>query len=244
MFKKYLFSLFKDAADGLVSNILKSTEEDSSATFLDYGCDEGDITMAVAKCIKTQKIYGIDIIEERFLKAGEKGIIVKNCDLNGLLPFGDDSIGVVHANQVIEHLWNLDMFCQELLRILKPGGYAIISTENLSSWHNIFSLILGFQPFSSTNVSQLGIIGNPFALHRLSGKKEGSLKHFKPFAHLILLSYQGLKELFEAHHFKVEKILGAGYYPFPKYISKILSQIDKRHAAFLTIKVRKQEKQK
>ena len=52
--------------------------------------------------------------------------------------------------------------------------------------------------------------------------------------------FQGLKELLEAHNFKVEKILGAGYYPLPGRLARILSKIDKRHAAFLTIKVRKQ----
>ncbi len=223
----------------MLGNIYKLLEENSQVTLLDCGCDEGDITLEIAKRINTQKNYGIDIIKERYIKAQQKGIIVKHCDLNNeRFPFESESIDVVHANQVIEHLWNLDNFLKEIHRVLKPGGYAVISTENLASWHNIFALLLGFQPFSSTNITQIKTIGNPFALH-VSDKHNGSIFDLKPFAHLILLTYQGLKDLFSVHNFVVEQILGAGYYPFPKRVSVFLSKIDKRHAAFLTIKVRK-----
>lgn len=238
--KKYFFALWKNAAEELINNIFKLLEENSKAIFLDCGCDEGDFSIEIANRIKAKKIYGIDIIKERYSKAEEKGIIVKSSDLNEPFPFASESIDVLHANQVIEHLWNLDNFVRESYRVLKPNGYAVISTENLASWHNIFSLLLGFQPFSLTNISQLRSIGNPFALH-ISNKEEGGRRHLKPFAHLIVPAYQGFKELFETHHFTVEKIMGAGYYPFPKYLSGILSKLDKRHAGFLTIKVRKEQ---
>jgi len=45
----------------------------------------------------------------------------------------------------------------------------------------------------------------------------------------------GLKEIFEVHGCKIERILGAGYYPLPNFFAKV----DLRHSAFLTIKVRK-----
>lgn len=238
--KKYFFSLWRMAAEELINNIFKLLEENPEAIFLDCGCDEGDFTIEIANRIKAKKIYGIDIIKERYIKAKKKGIIVKSSNLNDPFPFENESIDVLHANQVIEHLWNLDNFARESYRILRPNGYAIISTENLASWHNIFSLLLGFQPFSLTNISQLKSIGNPFALH-ISDKKEEGKRHLKPFAHLVVPAYQGFRGLFKAHHFIVEKTIGAGYYPFPKYLSKILSKIDKRHTCFLTIKVRKEQ---
>jgi len=43
------------------------------------------------------------------------------------------------------------------------------------------------------------------------------------------------KEIFEIKGFKVEKILGSGYYPLPNLFAKL----DPKHSAFLTIKVRK-----
>lgn len=238
LLKKYLFYIWEDSVKELISNIFSSLEENSSAILLDCGCDEGDFTMEVTKQIKAKKVYGIDIIKERYIKAEEKDVIVKCGNLNEPFAFESEMFDVLHANQVIEHLWNLDGFIEEVRRVLKPGGYAVISTENLASWHNIFSLLLGFQPFSSTNISNLKTIGNPFALHIYSRRKEAR-REMGSFAHLAVLSYRGLKELFEAHNFTVEKILGAGYYPLPKYFSQILAKIDKRHSAFLTIKVRK-----
>lgn len=238
--KKYFFSLWKNSEEELRNNIFRLLEENSGAIFLDCGCDKGDFTIEIANRIKARKIYGIDITKERYIKAEEKGIIVKNSNLNDPFPFENESIDVLHTNQVIEHLWNLDNFVRESYRVLRPNGYAIISTENLASWHNIFSLLLGLQPFSLTNISQLKSIGNPFALH-LADKKGVGKRYLKSFAHLMVPAYQGLKELFEAHHFTVERMIGAGYYPFSKYLSKILSKMDKRHTAFLTIKVRKKE---
>lgn len=235
--KKYLFSLWKNSEETLRNNIFKLVEKNSEAIFLDCGCDEGGFTIEIANHIKTRKIYGIDIIKKRYIKAEEKGIIVKRGDLNDPFPFENESIDVLHANQVIEHLQNLDNFVRESYRVLRPNGYALISTENLASWHNIFSLLLGFQPFSLTSISELKSIGNPFALHITDFGY--NMWPRKPFTHHIVSAYQGLKELFEAHHFTVERMIGAGYYPFPKYLSKILSKIDKRHTAFLTIKVRK-----
>jgi len=105
----------------------------------------------------------------------------------------------------------------------------VISTENLASWHNIFSLLFGWQPFSLTNVSghRLGI-GNPLALHR------GEKLSFSSWQHIRVFAYQGLKEIFEVHGFKVKKILGAGL-----LLPNFFARVDPRHVAFLTIKVRK-----
>ena len=131
---------------------------------------------------------------------------------------------------MIEHLVDTDNFLNEIYRVLKKDGYAIISTENLASWHNVFSLFFGWQPFSLTNISKekLGI-GNPIALHR------NEKISFATWQHIRIFAYRGLKEIFEIKDFKVEKILGAGYYPLPN----LLAKVDPRHAAFLTLKIKK-----
>lgn len=57
----------------------------------------------------------------------------------------------------------------------------------------------------------------------------------KSLQSMRIFSYQALKEIFEVHGFKVESILGAGYFPLPS----VLAKIDKMHAKWLTIKIRK-----
>jgi 2-polyprenyl-3-methyl-5-hydroxy-6-metoxy-1,4-benzoquinol methylase len=212
-------------------NILKLLEVNKKAKLLDLGCDDGEWTTELAKKIQTKDIYGYEIIKERAKKAEEKGIKVNLGNLNKPLNYSNGMFDVVHANQVIEHLNNTDMFLEEICRILKPGGYSVISTENLSSWHNIFALLLGYMPFSLTNISlKTGAVGNPLAPH--TGEdfwEEDSWQHQRIF------TIRGLKDLSVLHGFKFESVLASGYYPF----GSLFSKIDPRHSAFISVKIRK-----
>ncbi len=223
--------LWKNAHNLNTENIFSLLEVNSNAKFLDLGCDEGKLTKKMADKIKTKNIYGVDIIEESLVKARQEGIKTTKADLNDNLPFEDNFFEVVNANQVIEHLVDVDKFAEEIIRILKPGGYAIVSTENLSAWHNIFALLMGRQAFSQ-HISSRVHVGNPSSI--LSGEKL-----HKGWTHNKIFTYFGLKDFFKLYNFKIEKILGAGYYPWPKNISKFLSKIDPRHTHFITVKIRK-----
>lgn len=213
-------------------NILSLLEEQKNASLIDLGCDDGKWTKKLAKKIRTNKIFGVEVVKQRISLARNRGVSVSNCDLNRKLTLPSKKFQVVHANQVIEHLNDTDMFIGEIFRILKPGGYAVISTENLSSWHNIFSLILGFQPFSMTNFSSLGNIGNPFALWNGKVTKNSSIKSWQ---HQRLFSYRGLTDIFRKHGFRIEKVKTSGYYPLPGFLSKI----DPLHGHWISIKIRK-----
>lgn len=79
-------------------------------------------------------------------------------------------------------------------------------------------------------------MGNSF--DQKHGMKHGS----KGAIHFRIFTYETMKELFGYHGFKVEKIVGVGYHPFPNVIGRFLSRIDKKHAAYLTTKVRKVER--
>jgi SAM-dependent methyltransferase len=57
---------------------------------------------------------------------------VCNCD-NGRLPFQDRSVEVVNALDILEHLHEPLRLLDEIRRILKPGGYSLISTQNRNS---------------------------------------------------------------------------------------------------------------
>jgi ubiquinone/menaquinone biosynthesis C-methylase UbiE len=232
MFRDYLLKMVEVAAKNNHKNIVSMVGKDKNAKFLDLGCDDGSWTIDVAKIIDTKRIFGIEIVPERAKRARAFGVTTHVSDLNQPLPFTAEEFDVVHANQVIEHVVNSDLFLSEIYRVLRSGGYAVISTENLSSWHNIFALVLGFQPFSMTNYSCKGSIGNPLALWK---KQESVYSNLSSWQHNRLFSYYGLKDLFVKHGFIIEKVKTAGYYPLPAFFSSI----DPVHGHWITLKARK-----
>jgi len=228
--KKLLEKIYTNAVNLNYKNILGLFKINKKAQFLDLGCDDGTFTMKIAKKINTTKVYGVEIVKERIAMAQKKGIRVEKFDLNNRFHFENNFFDVIHANQVIEHLYNSDSFISEIFRILKPDGYAIISTENTSSWCNIFASIMGWQIFSLTNFSSKKQgIGNPFSLHR-----DGNVT-LNTWNHVRIYNIHGLKEYLETFGFKVEAIRGAGYFPLPGF----LGNIDKTHCHFVTFKIRK-----
>lgn len=211
-------------------NIIDLVDEDSKAFFVDLGCDDGTWTMTVARKVDTKNVFGLDYISSQLKKAKALGINTKKGNLNEKFPYKSDFFDVVHSNQVIEHLTEIDNYISEIFRVLKPGGYAIISTENLSSWHNIFSLVIGWQAFSQ-HISKRYHIGNPLSPHFEEDLREG-------WTHNIIFTFYSLKVIFKVYGFEIEDAKGAGYYPLPE----IFAKVDPRHSHFITIKARKPEK--
>ena len=228
--KDLFLKFYHDSHKECRMSVINLLESNSKVSYLDCGCDEGSFTKQVADKIGTKKVYGIEIGKEAAAQARKKGITIKSNDLNKKFPFSDSCLDVVTANQVIEHLYDTDNFIKEIKRVLKPGGYAIISTNNLASWHNIIALLLGYQPFPNDVSSHNPSLGK---LIKLFEEEAGS------FAHLRIFTYASLKQFMEYHEFIIEDIVGIGYYPLPSFIANILARLDKRHAAYLTLKVRK-----
>ena len=211
------------------TKILGSLRADGSAVLLDLGCDDGAWTEHLRSRlgVPAEQTYGLELMSGRAETARGRGFDVRVGDLDEEWPFDDASIDVVHANQVIEHVLRLDHFVAELRRVLKPTGTAVVCTENLASWHNVAALALGYQPFSLTNISSVGSVGNRFALH--AGEPAG----LRSWQHVHVLTLPALRELFSAQGFAVTSSWGAGYHPFPGRIAKRLAEVDPRHAHFI-----------
>src|SRR4051812_17385586 len=94
---------------------------------------------------------------------------------DGRLPYEDQSIDVACSLEVVEHVEDQFAFARELYRILKPGGFAVISTPNIlnanSRWRNLHSgFAVLFDPLllsSSDPVHTSGHI-NPVSYYYLS----------------------------------------------------------------------------
>lgn len=208
-------------------NILELVQDRPYPDLCDLGCDDGQWTAELAQRARSLHVYGVEIVAERAREARERGVDVAVADLTSMFPFEDEQFDLVHANQVIEHISDIDHFLSEIHRILRVGGVAVISTENGSSWHNVFAATMGWQIFSLTNVSALSMgVGNPLAMHR-----ERSLE-LPSWTHKTIFNYRGLREVLAVHGLKVVHEMGAGYHPFPA----IFGRADVRHSHFMTMK--------
>jgi SAM-dependent methyltransferase len=199
-------------------------------SLLDLGCDDGSRTMRYAQAAQASDVYGVEVVESRAALARERGIDVVSTDLGGRLPYADNAFAAVVSNQVIEHLFDTDRLLAEAFRVLRPGGVIVTSTENLASWHNVASLVLGWQPFSLTNVSTQGPIGNPFGL-AVGGETSPLVPGEISWQHRRVFASRGLLELHRAHGFIDLSLAGAGYYPLPSRMGRV----NPGHAAFITV---------
>ena len=219
--------MFSRAMDLNRRNIMDLLPRQPNARLLDLGCDDGAFTMQLAARLDTRNVWGVEIVPERALQARARGVAVALADLDVAVPFADGSFDVVHANQVIEHVSSVDRFAREVHRILAPGGVLVLSTENGSSWHNVFAAVMGWQIFSLTNLSaHASGVGNPMAVHR------GEPGLMTSWTHKTIFNYQGLIEFLRLHGFSSLETRGAGYYPLPAWVGAA----DVRHAHFLAMR--------
>jgi len=198
---------------------------------VDLGCGDGRATQALVAGLFGARVRGVEGYEPFRDAAAALGLDVLPGDLERSLPFLDDALDLVVSNQVIEHLADTDAFMAEIYRVLRPGGLAVISTENMASWHNVAALVVGFQPFSSSNYSNRRYpLGNPMGLH--AGENATVLDGM---LHRRIFTTRALRELFAAHGFDVVDVRGSGYHPLPPR----LGRLDPGHAHFISVAGRK-----
>lgn len=230
-FKKYLLFLWLDSARQNNQTLASLVGKCENAKVLEIGSHDGSWIIDRVKNIKNPKIYGIDIDEDYIKLSEKKGIKMYKADAEKKLPFKSDYFDLVSANQIIEHLMDVDGFVKETYRILKPNGTLLISTENLSSWHNLAALLLGWQAFSQ-HISRIKNIGNPMRIAKYENYDSLGM-------HIKIFTLRGLSELLNLHKYKIENRFGAGYYPFPPPFSRLLSHLDPKHSAFIGVKAKK-----
>lgn len=196
----------------------------------DLGCGDALLTERIARAIGAARVAVVETYDPHVAGAEGRGFEVTRDDLNGVLSLPSASFDVVLANQVIEHLYDTERFLAQAIRILRPSGTLIISTENPASWHNIGALVIGWQPFSLSNVSSRKTgIGNPLSLApQLDGWPF-------PMQHHRLFTPKALRELFALEGLENIRCLGAGYYPLPGCVGLL----DPTHAALITLSGRR-----
>ena len=215
-------------------DVLSLFEPNSEATLLDVGCGDGEFTLKVAAKIGTSNVFGIDVVKENVEQAKARGIACYQADLDeGRFPFEAESFDAVCANQIIEHLSKTDAFVREVYRVLRPGGYAVISTPNLAALQCLVFLLFGWQPLPAHVSDESTRMGSPVRWSASEDERMPGSHHRRVF------TLRALKELLQHHGFDVEGGVASGFFPLPVPIARLVCALDKRHATNLAVKAHK-----
>jgi len=209
-------------------------------SLLDVGCADGAFLFGYLD-YQPEAFHGIEAAPALKQQAEARGIKVKAVDLNGVWPYPNNTFEVVHCAQVIEHLHNTRLFIQELKRVLKPGGTALLTSEYLTSFLRLGAMALGYTPFTLMRVCGW-YLGNPLGLHYQEHVDEAIPITDPAFAgvtgHIRALSVLQAKEFFERLEFPAE-VSSIGLMPLPDWLGRPLESWMPRRGHLLLIKAKK-----
>ena len=189
----------RDIIVKMVNNYINANcNKQKLVSILDIGAGSGtDLNNIKNKIKKNTQLFAVETFDPNLRKLNE--LEVKSYNINiekDCLPFEDSTLDIVIANQVIEHTKEIFFIFSEISRVLKKNGAAIVGFPNLAALHNRFLLLLGEQPICIR----------------------------MPGPHVRGITKGGFYQFVTTDdYFKVKKIAGSNFYPFPPGIAKKLA---------------------
>lgn len=179
----------------LIAGLCRST---AAPNILDVGAGYGKDLLAIMQALPNATTSAVEGYPQAVKALRASGINVVSIDVErDSLPFADATFDVVMCNQVIEHTKELFWVVSELARVCKVNGHLMIGVPNLGSFHNRIALLFGRQP--------------------------PAIHVFGP--HVRGFTNAGLRDFLETERLlKVERIVGANFYPLPTSISRPLAR--------------------
>lgn len=139
----YFWKLRQVMLGKTVKALLKQRSHSEPTRVVDLGCGPGtnifDVFDACAE-FKQVEWFGLDLNQrEASMGAGRSTYRVNERKMQAIhfmsgdvfkLPFADNSIDILISSEVVEHLPNPLPALKEMQRVLKPNGYAMVTTPN------------------------------------------------------------------------------------------------------------------
>lgn len=101
---------------------------------LDIGCGKGGFLYNVKKRVQNVSTYGLEFNEKAILYARNRNITIFDETLEEHVKLRKDYYDIVSCFQVLEHIYDVNSFILNSIRLLKPGGYLVIAVPNDDSY--------------------------------------------------------------------------------------------------------------
>lgn len=126
----------------VVVNTLEKLIGTSRLKILDIGVGDGIYEKSLSSKGISAEFYGVDISQQQLDRAKKVLKVAKKVDLDeAKLPFPDNFFDIVIVSEVLEHLIFPEKALSEAARILKPGGYLVITYPTSGSWQLRLALL-------------------------------------------------------------------------------------------------------
>jgi ubiquinone/menaquinone biosynthesis C-methylase UbiE len=185
---------------------------------VDLGCGKGDDLLIVKGNHPEARCIGIDTGDWNRETLNGRGIESVSINIeNQPLPFADETIDLIIANQVLEHTKEIFFINHEIFRTLKVGGYLYLGVPNVLSLHNRLLGLIGIHPTSAKMIS---------AHVRVFSKRDTAL-----FYEQVAGDFTGLAGFY-----------GSQFYPFPRTWARRLAALLPSLAVSIFFLIRKTAK--
>lgn len=117
---------------------------DGRKRVLDFGCGIGQASRIFAEA--GHEVVGVDISTPAVLHARENApnATFETVAHEGALPFPDQVFDACYCSEVIEHLFDIRGFFDEMARVLVPGGLLLLTTPYHGWLKNLVIVTFGF----------------------------------------------------------------------------------------------------
>ncbi len=170
---------------------------DTVSAVLDIGCGNGGLAEALRA--RGCRVTGVDVSgkaidEARKFLSGSFCFDVEAEEWPEALM--DKKFDLIIASEVIEHIFDPDIFLSKVNYLIAPGGKAIITTPNILFWKNRFKMLFGKFQYENKGLMDYGHI-RFFTINTLRSalKKNGFAilreNHFYPNLHKRKLNFLG-----------------------------------------------------
>lgn len=172
-----------------ICSVLKALTEDQSEgreniRLLDIGSFDGFIPSEIEKTFPFIDCYCLDKTPSPPVGEGrERGNILPVTLADAcFLPYKNNSFDIVLASAVVEHIKETDLFLEEAGRVLKKGGYLIITYPN------------PFFDFINTAIKDTGHISR-FSRRKITRELKKAGYELREFSGFLLCPFPGKREV-------------------------------------------------